>query len=174
MRDDVRRPRAAVRRLLLACVAAALVLTGAVVTAGSSQAELSLAGVPKATCAAGDVKEDSMQGRVPQADYASGRALAGYRCNTAQVGRHGVRTALGSGGYKVQRYTDVTGRTCAYYDSALMAGLNLQGLLTGGAGLGVVVLDMTNPAKPVRTANLISPAMLLPDGGLVAGIVAVG
>lgn len=160
-------PRAAVRRLLLACGAAALVLTGAVVTAGSSQAELSLAGVPKATCAAGDVKEDSIQGRVPQADYASGRALAGYRCNTAQVGRHGVRTALGSGGYKVQRYTDVTGRTCAYYDSALMAGLNLQGLLTGGAGLGVVVLDMTNPAKPVRTANLISPAMLQPHESLL-------
>ncbi len=159
--------RHAVRRLLLAVTAAGLVVSGAVLTAGSSQAELSLEGVPRATCAAGDLPETAEQGRVPAADYASGRAQQGYRCNTVEVGHHGKRSSFGSGGYKVQRYTDVTGRTCAYYDSALMVGLNLQTLLTGGAGLGVVVLDMTDPAHPVRTANLLTPAMLQPHESLL-------
>lgn len=159
--------RHGVRRLLVALALASLVVTGAVVTAGSSQADLSLAGVPRATCASGDPAETAEQGRVPKADYTSGRALRGYRCNTEQVGHHGSRTAFGSGGYKVQRYTDVTGRTCAYYDSALMLGLNLQSLFNGGAGLGVVVLDMTDPAHPVRTANLLTPAMLQPHESLL-------
>lgn len=48
-----------------------------------------------------------------------------------------------------------------------MVGLNLPGLLTGGAGLGVVVLDMTDPAHPVKTANLITPAMLQPHESLL-------
>lgn len=157
----------ALRRLLLAGVAATTVVAGAVVTAGSSRAELSLGGVPEASCAAGDLRETAEQGRVPTADYESGRAAQGYRCNTVQVGHHGKRSILGSGGFKVQRYTDVTGRTCAYYDSALMVGLNVPGLLTGGAGIGVVVLDMTNPAKPVKTANLITPAMLQPHESLL-------
>ncbi|GAA3543075.1 LVIVD repeat-containing protein [Nocardioides daeguensis] len=155
------------RRLGLAAVAATLVLAGAVVTAGSSQADLSLSGVPRATCADDDLPETAEQGRVPAADYASGRAAEGYRCNTVEIGHHGKRSQLGSGGYKVQRYTDVTGRTCAYYDSAMMVGLNLPGLLTGGAGLGVVVLDMTDPAHPVKTANLVTPAMLQPHESLL-------
>jgi len=162
-----RRMRPGVRRLLLAVVAAGLVAAGALTTAGSSQADLPLSGVPRASCAADDLPETAEQGRVPAADYASGRALEGYRCNTVQVGRHGKRSAFGSGGYKVQRYTDAAGRTCAYYDSALMVGLNVPGILTGGAGLGVVVLDMTDPAHPVKTANLITPAMLQPHESLL-------
>lgn len=163
----VRRAQPAARRLVLAVLAAALVLGGAVATAGSSQADLSLTGVPQASCAAGDLPEGAVQGRVPAGDHTSGRAQQGYRCNTVQVGHHGKRSLLGSGGYKVQRYTDVTGRTCAYYDSAMMVGLNLTSLLTGGAGLGVVVLDMTDPARPVKTANLITPAMLQPHESLL-------
>ncbi len=167
MVHDRTHARHGVRRLVVAIAVAALVVTGAVVTAGSSRADLSLAGVPRASCADGDPAETAEQGRVPRADYTSGRAQQGYRCNTEQVGHHGSRTVFGSGGYKVQRYTDVTGRTCAYYDSALMVGLNLQGLLNGGAGLGVVVLDMTDPARPVRTANLLTPAMLQPHESLL-------
>lgn len=155
------------RRMLLALLAAVLVVTGAVATAGSSRADLSLSGVPEASCADGDLRETSTQGRVPTSDHESGRVAQGYRCNTVQVGHHGKRSVLGSGGYKVQRYTDVTGRTCAYYDSALMVGLNITTLLTGGAGLGVVVLDMTDPARPVKTANLITPAMLQPHESLL-------
>lgn len=163
----MRRRSPGIFRLLLAGLAAALVVAGAVATAGSSQADLSLGGVPEASCGEGGLPETSVQGRVPTSDYTSGRAAKGYRCNTVEVGRHGKRSVLGSGGYKVQRFTDVTGRTCAYYDSALMVGLNLQTLLTGGAGLGVVVLDMTDPAKPVKTANLITPAMLQPHESLL-------
>lgn len=158
---------AGLRRLLLASLVGSLVITGAVLTAGSSEADLSLSGVPVATCGTGDLPETAEQGRVPTVDYTSGRASKGYRCNTEQVGHYGSRTVLGSGGYKVQRYTDVTGRTCAYYDSAMMVGLNVQSLLNGGGGLGVVVLDMTNPARPVKTANLITPAMLQPHESLL-------
>ncbi len=163
-----RRTSRAGRRLLLASLTAGTLIVGAAFTASSSEADLSLSGVPRASCGTGDLPETAEQGRVPNGDYTSGRAKQGYRCNTVQVGHYGSRTVLGSGGYTVQRYTDVTGRTCAYYDSALMVGLNLQSLLTpGGGGLGVVVLDMTDPAHPVRTANLITPAMLQPHESLL-------
>ena len=39
----------------------------------------------KPTCGPGALKETSIDGRVPSADYASGRYRQGYRCNTTQV-----------------------------------------------------------------------------------------
>ncbi len=39
--------------------------------------------------------------------------------------------------------------------------------LLNGTGLGVVVLDMTNPAQPRKTANLVTPAMLRPHESLL-------
>ena len=53
-----------------------------------------------------------IQGRVPAADYASGRAARGYQCNARVVGHQGS-----TGGFKVLRYADRSGHTCAYYDS---------------------------------------------------------
>lgn len=166
MGERMRRDRR-VRRLGLAALAAVLVVGTALgLSGGRASADLPLTGVPRATCGPGSLPETDIQGRVPVADYRSGRAAQGYRCNTVQVGRHGKRSVLGSGGYKVQRYTDRTGRTCAYYDSALMVGTNVGNLLNG-TGLGVVVLDMTDPARPVKTANLVTPAMLQPHESLL-------
>ena len=99
---------------------------------------------------------------MPAADHEAGRAAQGYTCNTKQVGHHG-RT----GGFKVQRYTDAQGHTCAYYDSTRMFPCDVVTNLLNGTGLGVVVLDMTNPATPRKTANLISPAMLSPHESLL-------
>jgi hypothetical protein len=68
----------------------------------------------------------------------------------------------GAGGYKVFRYIDARGHECAYYDSTLLFPVNLF-----GADLpGVFVLDMTDPAHPVRTATLVTPAMLSPHESL--------
>lgn len=96
-----------------------------------------------------------MQGRVPPADHASGRAAQGYRCNTKTVGRIGVK-----GGYRVERYVDAAGRECAYYDTTLLYPTNA--VSPGGVPTGTDVIDMTDPAKPVRTATLITPAMQTP------------
>ena len=104
--------------------------------------------------------ETSIQGRVPLADYTSGRAAQGYRCNTKQVAHQGT-----TGGFKVLRYRDSQGHVCAFYDSTLLFPKDV--LYNAVEGLGVVVLDMTNPAKPRKVANLTSPAMLSPHESLL-------
>ena len=75
------------------------------------------AAVPRADCGPGSRPETSIQGRVPLADYKSGRAERGYLCNTRQVAHQGS-----SGGFKTLRYTDRKGNTCAFYDSTLLVG----------------------------------------------------
>jgi hypothetical protein len=96
----------------------------------------------------------------------SGRAAEGYRCNTELVGTELSSTPLGSfGGFKVLRYIDTAGHECAFYDVQLLIG---TGILDVGKGInaGVAVLDMSNPAKPVRTATLSTLAMLSPHESL--------
>ncbi|MBW8751752.1 MAG: hypothetical protein JF565_10060, partial [Propionibacteriales bacterium] len=107
------------------------------------------ASVPVADCGPGSLPETSIQGSVPAADYASGRAAQGYRCNTEEVAHQGS-----SGVFKTLRYTDESGHTCAFYDSTLLIGRNVVSNLFSGDGQGVVVLDMSDPARPRRTANL--------------------
>lgn len=157
----VRSPAARWRQVALAAVASVAVIGGGVVAAVGDGEELAPA-APAARCDAGSLPETSIQGRVPASDHESGRAAQGYTCNTRQVGHHG-RT----GGFKALRYTDAQGHTCAYYDSTRMFPLDLVTNLLNGTGLGVVVLDMTDPAKPRKTANLVTPAMLSPHESLL-------
>src|SRR3954468_8773022 len=49
---------------------------------------------PQALCGAGSRPETGRQGRVPPADYTSGRAAKGYTCNVTDVGHEGA-----SGGF---------------------------------------------------------------------------
>lgn len=155
--------RAAVRRLLLVL---ALLLTLGLGWAGNGSFGASDPGpapaVPTADCGPGSLPETSIQGRVPKADYLDGRAAQGYTCNTEQVAHQGS-----SGGFKALRYTDSQGHTCAFYDSTLLIGRDIVSNLLSGDGQGVVVLDMTDPAHPVRTANLTSVAMLSPHESLL-------
>ena len=72
-----------------------------------------------------------------------------------------------AGGFKVQRYTDRKGHTCAYYDSTLLFPRDVASNLLSGDGLGVVVLEMNNPSRPRRTATLVTPAMLSPHESLL-------
>jgi hypothetical protein len=113
---------------------------------------------PQGECGPGSLPETSAQGRVPAADYASGRVLQGYTCNAERVANLGE-----AGGYKVHRYTDAAGRSCAFFDSTLLFPKDLADLdLTG-----TYVMDMTDPANPVRTAVLSTPAMQTPHESLV-------
>lgn len=154
--------RPAVRRLLL--VAASLALGAGTLGAaqlGTAADEADRAGTPQARCASPqDRPETGTQGRVPLAEYLTGQALEGYQCNAVQVAKQGT-----SGGFKVERYTDRTGRTCAYYDSTLLFPRDV--LFNAVQGLGVIVLDMTDPRNPVQTATLTSPAMLSPHESLL-------
>jgi hypothetical protein len=120
----------------------------------------SLAPVPRAYCGPGSHPETGLQGRVPPADYTSGRAEKGYTCNTREVSHFG-KTA----GLKVFRYADHSGHTCAYYDTTQMFPTDVPTNL-GHDGLGVIVLDMSNPAQPKKTVNLTTPAMLTPHESL--------
>lgn len=111
-------------------------------------------------CGPGALKETSIDGRVPSSDYTSGRYRKGYRCNTAQVAHQGA-----TGGFKVRRYVDTAGHVCAFYDSTLL--FPKDTLMQAVTGLGVVVLDMSDPSHPVKTAQLTSAAMLSPHESLL-------
>ena len=115
--------------------------------------------VPRAQCGPGSSPETGMQGRVSAQDVADGRAAKGYTCNTELVGHFGT-----SGGYRVYHYTDRAGHACAFYDSTLLFPTNA---LTGSTHkTGVFVLDMSDPAHPVLTTELMTPAMQSPHESL--------
>lgn len=132
---------------------------------------------PRAHCGPGSRPETGIQGRVSQKDVDSGRALKGFMCNTKIVGHYGESTETGSGGYRVYRYIDRAGHECAYYDTTLLWPTSAQ---AGSNGSGVYVLDMKDPAKPVKTDNLLTPAMqsphesvsFSPRRGLLAAVLA--
>ena len=151
----------ALRRLAVSAGTIALGLaTFTVVGSLSATGSSFPAPTPEATCGPGARPETGIQGRVPQADYDSGRAKRGYRCNTKPVARHGS-----TGGFKVLRYTDSRGHTCAFYDSTLLFPQNFP--FSSGDGMGVIVLDMDKPRRPRQTASLTSPAMLTPHESLL-------
>ena len=118
---------------------------------------------PSATCGPGSRPETGLQGRVSPEDHSSGRAAEGFTCNTELVGSYVVPNAIGTvGGFKVERYVDAAGHECAYYDTTLTFPTNIFDMEAG-----VNVLDMADPAHPVLTTRLLTPAMLSPHESLV-------
>ena len=145
----------AFRRLAIVGAALAVGLTGVGLSGVLSATGSSFpAATPQAPCGPGAREETDLQGRVPQADYDSGRAARGYRCNTRKVAHQG-RT----GGFKVLRYTDARGHTCAFYDSTLLFPKDSVFQFAAGEGIGVVVLDMEHPRHPRKTTTLTTGAM---------------
>ena len=118
-----------------------------------------LTATPRAQCGRGSHPLAGMQGRVPRAALNSPAGVNGYWCNLTQIGHQGQ-----TGGFKVLRYVDPHGHVCAYYDTTLLFPLNA--LRLSGPSLGVAVLDMSNPARPVQTDSLKSPPMLSPHESL--------
>lgn len=154
--------RSAVRQLTVSLLALLLVAgVLGVADLGTAAGPAKPGATPQARCVSPqDRPETGRQGRVPLADYVSGRALQGYQCNAVQVAHQGT-----SGGFKVERYTDRRGRTCAYYDSTLLFPRDV--LFNAVEGLGVITLDMSDPRRPRQTATLTSPAMLSPHESLL-------
>ncbi len=113
-----------------------------------------LAPVPRPDCGPGSRPETDIQGRVPAGNP------EGFTCNTSLVGHHGD-----SGGYKALRFVDNAGRECAYYDTTLLFPTNAQTL--SERPTGVAVLDMSDPANPVQTTSLLTPAMQTPHESLL-------
>jgi len=129
---------------------AARAMSAAVPASGDTTA------TPQDGCGPGSRPEPGLQGRVPGGQVSA----KGFTCNTELVARHGD-----SGGFKVFRYVDQSGRECAIYDTTLLFPTNAQYL--GERPTGVAVLDMSNPAKPVQTATLATPAMQSPHESVV-------
>jgi hypothetical protein len=129
-------------------------------------AEPSLAAVPAAQCPPGPHTQPSIDGRVP-----AGSAADGLWCNASLVAHQGK-----SGGFKTLRYADASGHVCAYYDTALLFPINAFKL--DSSSVGVAVVDMTDPTRPVQTATLATPPMdspheslnLNPKRGLLAAV----
>ena len=110
--------------------------------------------VPRAHCGPGAKPEPDIQGRVP-----AGAATDGLWCNVSLIAHQGT-----SGGFKTLRYVDPAGHECAYYDTALLYPLNAVNL--NSQGIGVVVLDMSDPAHPKQTDLLTEIPMLTPHESL--------
>ena len=148
------------RRILIALCAATLgVATIPSAPAQTPAAAPALVPVPRANCGPGSNPETGVQGRASIEDIESGRAAQGYTCNMVEVSHYGQHA-----GYKVHRYVDADGHECAYFDSTL---LFPKDVIPQGADLsGVYVLDMSDPAHPVKTDNLLTPAMQSPHESL--------
>ena len=112
---------------------------------------------PDAHCGPGSMPEKT-QGRVPLADYNSGRAAKGYFCNAQQVSHIGD-----TGGFKTFRYVDKHQHVCAFYDGTLLFPTSLAHNNNTG---GTHVIDMSNPAHPVETDVLRTAAMDSPHESL--------
>jgi hypothetical protein len=113
------------------------------------------AATPRADCGPGSKVEPDIQGRVP-----ASVAGQGLHCNVELLSHQGK-----AGGFKTLRYIDETGRECAFYDTTLLAPLNA--FKFDANSLGVAVLDMTDPSKPVQTDTLTQPPMLSPHESVV-------
>ncbi|MCW2777054.1 MAG: hypothetical protein JWN17_779, partial [Frankiales bacterium] len=146
---------AGVARVDVRAYAASHGLTAA--SAPTTRSAVDLPATPQLGCAKGDRPETGRQGRVPGRDYTSGRAAKGYTCNASVVGHEGS-----SGGFRVERYVDRSGRECAFYDTSTI----FLGNAAAGKDSGVVAVDMSDPAKPKRTAVLRTYAMQTPHESL--------
>ncbi|MGA8256128.1 MAG: hypothetical protein WB767_06075 [Nocardioides sp.] len=150
-----------VRHLLISLVVAVTGLT--LLTSAdwvSAQNYRFPAAAPVAECGPGSRPETDVQGRVPAADYESGRATKGYRCNAVEIGRNDS-----TGGFKVLRYVDRRGQACAYYDTTRVFPSDF--LQQTQTGFGVIVLDMDKPSRPRVTTTLTTPTMLSPHESLL-------
>ncbi len=92
-----------------------------------------------AVCGPADRVETGLQGQIPPADRASGRAAEGYQCNLDEVGSYPGTAFANFDTYE----------NCAYYSDTI-------GLYSAEGG--TVVLDVSDPRKPVKTDYLTAGA----------------
>ena len=116
--------------------------------------------IARAVCGPGSLPEPTTQaqGRVTQADL---NARTGRHCNLELVGHEGTLA-----GFRTYRYVDAAGHVCAFYDSTPYLQTRPRSSFQDPNVIGTHVLDMTDPAHPVRTQDLRTPAMLMPHESL--------
>ena len=112
------------------------------------------AAVPRPQCRPGDAPETGLQGQVPLVDRVSGRAVSGYHCNLVEVGGYGSPTDITHLRTAAWATLD-TYENCAYYGDD-------PGVVPPAQPAGVVVVDISDPAHPVRTDYLTTTAMQSP------------
>jgi hypothetical protein len=105
--------------------------------------------VPKAVCGPNDRVEGGLQGQTTMAERQSGLSELGFNCNLELVGQF---QGEGSKGWMMAWFDD-----CAYYGTSNNP---LQ------QHRGTVVVDASNPERPVASAYLDVPAMLDPHESL--------
>src|SRR4051812_22471029 len=94
--------------------------------------------VGKPKCQPGDKVETGLQGQVPLADRASGRAAEGYNCNLQIVGRLETH-----GWISLDTYGN-----CAYFSDT-----------SGTVDTGTLAVDASDPAHPAKTDYLTAKGM---------------
>jgi hypothetical protein len=104
----------------------AFVAVGAAMPAGAKS---------PAQCGPQDKQETALQGQLPMADRASGRAAEGYDCNLDEVGFFASTSFANFDTYE----------NCAYYSDTI-------GLYSAEGG--TIVLDVSDPRKPRKTDYL--------------------
>jgi hypothetical protein len=133
------------RLLVTACVVAAgaalFSARGRTQEAGASGMEPWTKPVPRAACGPKDRVETGLQGQTTLAERMTGAAEQAYNCNLELVGQF-----RGEGASWQMAAFD----TCAYYGTANGAGQQRK---------GVVVIDASDPRKPVAAAYLDSRPM---------------
>ena len=137
VRTKVRGDRGRLTALAIVVLLVAGSLPGSVALAAASSRPSARDGGDKAAtdssparCGANDTPETGIQGDVPVADQQSGRALKGYNCGLAVVGRNDLgREGGGDLAWSGQ---------CAYVRS----------------GAGIKVVDMSTPSTPTVTQTL--------------------
>jgi hypothetical protein len=92
--------------------------------------------VPRAECGKGDRVETGLQGQTTLAERMSGASSKAFNCNLELVGQFQGEGA----NYQMASFDE-----CAYYGTALRDGVQNK---------GVVVVDASNPRRPVATAYL--------------------
>jgi hypothetical protein len=137
-------------RIRTLCALGACAIGAALAGCGDrGEQRISMPVVPKATCGPGSHPETALQGQVPPPLRRAGQ-FKGFDCNLQLIGQ-----SQGEGaGWQVAFFTDKSGHVCAYYDTSPST--------ANREHRGVVVIDASDPANPVASAYLATPAMLDP------------
>lgn len=134
-------------RIVAAAALCALTVSGFALRGGaiqgppSADAEVWTRPVPKATCGPKDRVEIALQGQTSLAERMTGASEQSYNCNLELVGQF-----RGEGASWQMAAFD----TCAYYGTANGPGQQNK---------GVVVIDASNPARPIASTYLDSRPM---------------
>jgi len=108
------------------------------------------------SCAPDDRPETALQGQVPAALRESG--FGGFNCNLKLVSQ-----LQGEGAsWSSATYTDRKGQTCFYHATMGESPALNNPAAPPRMNPGVPVINITNPAQPVRVSSLTSTAMLDP------------